>query len=416
MIAVAVAVTVLSGCGGSSSASPRPSTQSAATQPSACAWPIEDDYLISNSGLPDSGSWIWAQPFTIHQDTKIVLSGAYPDARYASFTVYSTAETPFTSNGVGSSLSDYQIAPDAGSANPWHHAASPGGHFTLTLRRQVSPGQVNVLPLAPGGVTAGVSYLEYRIYLPAAGDPLRLGLPRVTIEDGGSSQQLKSCASHTMAIPPPSSTATTPTTSPAPTGTSRLAPLRFYRPALHTYFPNPETSYLFAYTTPPSASDVVVVTGKAPTSPPGRHPSVWPNAKDQVRYWSMCINIGVRTDPVVVNHLPGGQTDLGCRADDATKLSTEGTYTYVIGTEAQRAAIEHAAGVTFLPLSLGQPAPLYLLAMRFTLANPTFDASPQNVAETADPAAAAQTMGAYYPHAKVCPLSVLSAGGVAACG
>ena len=38
----------------------------------------------------------------------------------------------------------------------------------------------------------------------------------------------------------------------------------------------------------------------------------------------MCVNIGVGTDPVVVNHLPGGQTDLGCRADDATKLSAGG--------------------------------------------------------------------------------------------
>ena len=134
--------------------------------------------------------------------------------------------------------------------------------------------------------------------------------------------------------------------------------------------------------TPPTASEVVVVTGKAPTSPPGAHPSIWPSAKDQVRYWSMCVNIGVGTDPVVVNHLPGGQTDLGCRADDATKLSAGGTYTYVIGTEAQRTTIDRVAGVTFLPLSLAQPAALYLLAMRYTLANPTFDSAPQNIVQT----------------------------------
>jgi hypothetical protein len=169
--------------------------------------------------------------------------------------------------------------------------------------------------------------------------------------------------------------------------------------------------------TPPSASDVVVVTGKASISPPGAHPSIWPSAEDQVRYWSICINIGVGTDPVVVNHLPGGQTDLGCRADDATKLSAGGgTYTYVIGTEAQKNAIEHVAGVTFLPLSLTQPAPLYLLAMRYTLANPTFESAPQNIVQTGSAPAAAQTMGAYYPHAQVCSLSVLSSGGTSACG
>jgi hypothetical protein len=372
---------------------------------------------MSNSGLPDSRAWYWAQPFTIHQDTQVVVSGVYPDARYASFTVYSSSETPFTSNGVRSSLSDFQIAPDSGSANPWRHAAPPGGHFTLTLRPRVAPGQVNVLPLAPVGVATGVGYLEYRVYLPATKDASHLGLPHVTVEDGGSSQKLRSCTSHTMPIPPPGGPATTtPTTTPPSTSTSRPGPLQFYRPAFHTYFPNPETAYLIAYMTPPSASDVVVVTGKAPTSSPGAHPSIWPSAKDQVRYWSMCVNIGAGTDPIVVNHLPGGHTDLGCRDDDATRLSAGGTYTYVIGTEAQRSTIEHVAGVTFLPLSLARPAPLYLLAMRYTLANLTFESAPQNIAQTGSAPAAAQTMGAYYPHAQVYSLSLLSSGGAPACG
>ena len=84
----------------------------------------------------------------------------------------------------------------------------------------------------------------------------------------------------------------------------------------------------------------------------------------------------------------------------------------MIGTEAQRTTIERVAGVTFLPLSLAQPAaPFYLLAMRYTLANPTFDSAPQNIVQTGSAAAAAQTMGAYYPHAQVCSLSVLSARG-----
>ncbi len=415
LVSIVLAMAALSACSSAPPAVPRSTAASAAAQ-SACAWPIEDNYLTANSGLPDSGAWYWAQPFTVHQGTQIVLSGVYPDARYASFIVYSSSETPFTSNGVGSSLADYQIAPDPGSANPWRQAAPPGGHFTLTLRPQVSPGQANVVPLAPAGVTTGVGYIEYRVYLPATTDASHLALPHVTIENGGSSQQLRNCTAHTMAIPPPSrQTATTPETTPTST-TSRPAPLQFYRPAFHTYFPNPQTAYLLAYMTPPTASEVVVVTGKAPTSPPGPHPSIWPSANDQVRYWSMCVNIGVGTDPVVVNHLPSGQTDLGCRADDATKLSAGRTYTYVIGTEAQRTTIEHLAGVTFLPLSLAQPAALYLLAIRYTLANPTFESGPQNIVQTGSATAAAQTMGAYYPHAQVCSLSLLSAKGASACG
>jgi hypothetical protein len=415
VVAIAV-MTVLTGCGSSSAPSSPRTAQSSPTGVAACAWPIEDNYATSNSGLPDSAAWYWAQPFTIRQATQIVVSGVYPDARYASFSVYSSSEAPFTFNGVGSSIADFQIAPDSGSANPWRQAAAPGGHFTLTLRRQVAPGQVNVLPAAPAGVTEGVGYLEYRVYLPASGGGSHLALPHVAVEDGRSSQQLRACTSHTMAIPPPSrQPAPTQTTTPASSTTSHPAPLQFFRPALHTYFPNPETAYLLAYMTPPTASEVVVVTGKAPSSPPGAHPSPWPNASDQVRYWSMCVNLGVGTDPVVVNDLPGGQTDLGCRADDATKLTAAGTYTYAIGTEAQRATIERVAGVTFLPLSLAQPTALYLLAMRYTLANPAFASAPQNVTQTGSATAAAQTMGAYYPRARVCSLIALSAKGVSAC-
>ena len=418
MAAAAAGMTVLASCESSASPSPPRTAQSSRSQPSACAWPVEDSYLTSNSGLPDTAAWYWGQSFTIHQSTQVVVSGVYPDARYASFTVYSSSELPFTSNGVVSSLADFQIAPDAGSANPWRRVAAPGGHFTLKLRMQVSPGQINVLPLAPAGVTSGVGYLEYRVYLPAAGDASHIPLPHITVENRGSTQQLRACTSHTTAIPPPvRQTTTTQATTPSSSRTSRLAPLEFFRAAFQTYFPNPETAYLLAYMTPPTASQVVVVTGKAPTFPPGAHPSIWPSASDQVRYWSMCVNIGVGTDPVVVNHLPGGQTDLGCRADDATKLSAGGTYTYVIGTEAQRTTIERVAGVTFLPLSLAQPAaPLYLLAMRYTLANPSFDSAPQNIVQTLSAAAAAQTMGAYYPRAQICSLSALSAGGASACG
>jgi hypothetical protein len=149
LVTAVLGTAAISACSSAAPASSRPTTTTTPTKQSACAWPIEDNYLTSNSGLPDSRAWYWAQPFTIHQDTKVVVRGVYPDARYASFTVYSSSETPFTSNGVGSSLSDFQIAPDSGSVNPWRRAAPPGGDFTLTLRPRVTPGQVNVLPLAP---------------------------------------------------------------------------------------------------------------------------------------------------------------------------------------------------------------------------------------------------------------------------
>ena len=410
--------TVLVSCGTSASQSAPPAKQGQRSEAAACAWPVEDSYQTANSGLPDTAAWEWGQSFTIRPGTQVVVSGAYPDARYASFTVYSSSQLPFTSNGVPSTLADYQIAPDRDSANPWRRVAAPGGHFTLKLRLQVSPGQVNVLPLAPPGVNSGVGFLEYRVYLPAAGNALRIALPHITIESPGSTQQLRACTSHTTAIPPPvrPTTTTTQAATPSASPSSRPAPLQFFRAEFQTYFANPETAYLLAYTTPPTASQVIVVTGKAPASPAGAHPSIWPSRTEQVRYWSMCVNLGEGTDPAVVNHLPDGKTDLGCRADDATKVNADGTYTYVIGTEAQRATIDRVAGATFLPLSLAQPAaPLYLLAMRYTLANPSFEFAPQNITQTESAPAAARTMGAYYPRAQICSLSALSAGGASAC-
>ena len=81
---------------------------------------------------------------------------------------------------------------------------------------------------------------------------------------------------------------------------------------------------------------------------------------EDVRYWSMCIGLLAQPTPVVANKLPGGGTDYGCRADEATRLNAAGDYTYAIGSESQRAAISRVPGVTFLPFSTTQASRLYL--------------------------------------------------------
>jgi hypothetical protein len=108
-------------------------------------------------------------------------------------------------------------------------------------------------------------------------------------------------------------------------------------------------------------------------------------------------------------------TDYGCRADEATRLNAAGEYTYVIGSEAQRAAISRVPGVTFLPFSTAHPAGPYLLGLRNVLVSTSFAQSPENVTQAADPAAAAAVMGPYYPRAAVCPLATLTARGPQAC-
>ena len=129
----------------------------------------------------------------------------------------------------------------------------------------------------------------------------------------------------------------------------------------------------------------------------------------------MCILAGTARTPTVANKSPGGGTDYGCRADEATSLNPAGDYTYVIGSEAQRAAISRVPGVTFLPFATAQPTPLYVLMLRNMLVSTSFGHSPQGITQADNPAAAAAVMGPYYPRAAVCPLATLVAKGPQAC-
>jgi hypothetical protein len=128
-----------------------------------------------------------------------------------------------------------------------------------------------------------------------------------------------------------------------------------------------------------------------------------------MRYWSICIGLGIAHLPTVTNALPGGHTDCGCRADGATTLNSAGDYAYVIGSEAQRDVIDGVPSATLLPFSDSQPARLYLVLLRNTLVAPRFTHSDQDVKQALSPAAAAAAMGLYYPHVSVCALHVLIA-------
>jgi hypothetical protein len=158
----------------------------------------------------------------------------------------------------------------------------------------------------------------------------------------------------------------------------------------------------------------VVVTAKAPTFPPGSTPLPWPRPGADMRYWSMCVALGTIDLPTVANTLPDGQADYGCRADEQTKLAG-GDYAYVIGSEAQRAAISRVPGATFLPFATAQATRLYVLVLRNKLVNPGFTQSAQSITQASDPAAAAAAMGPYYPKVSTCALSTLIQKGLSAC-
>jgi hypothetical protein len=386
-----------------------------------CAWPTElgaqtdSGVRMDSAAFPDAAEEYFGQPIVAPAGTRIVLSGRFPDARYVSVQVYPPG-------GAGAALPDYRIAPQPGSVNPWRQHAAPGGRFTVTIGPDPAPGQANTLPLPAGTTSQHPGYLAYRVYLPTGDTSSDVPAPVLTVEQGGAARVLPACPSHNAPVHFPAGGGSA--SSAAGAGGSAAAAslprqMEFFKPPQRTFnnegLANVDTSYVLAYLTRPSASDVVIVTAKAPAFAPGSQPSPWPARGEDVRYWSMCIGLLTRPFPVVANKLPGGVTDYGCRADEATRLNAAGDFTYVIGSESQRAAIGRVPGVTFLPFSTTRPVGPYLLALRDVLVSTSFTHSPKNVTRADDPAAAAAGMGPYYPRATVCPLATLTTKGPQAC-
>jgi hypothetical protein len=379
-----------------------------------CAWPDRLSAQTDNAAFPDAAEAYFLQPIVAPAGTRIVVSGRFPDARYASIQVY-------TPSGAGASLPDYRIAPQPGSVNPWQQQAAPGGRFTVTIRPDPAPGQANTLPLPAVTTSQHPGYLMYRVYLPAEGGPSAVPVPALTVKQGSAARTLPACSSRNAPVRLPAASGSAASAGAGRSGAAASPPrqLEFFKPSQRSFnnggLANADTSYVLAYLAAPPAPDVVVIRAKAPAFAPGSRPVPWPAQGEDVRYWSMCIGVLVHGVPIVANKLPGGGTDYGCRADEATKLNAAGDYTYVIGNESRRAAISRIPGVTFLPFSAGRPAGPYLLALRDVLASTSFAHSPQDVPQAGDPAAAAAVMGPYYPRAALCPLATLTARGPQAC-
>lgn len=420
-----------------------PGAASAATPFPHCSWWLKTTPQTANVAFPDAAATYWTTPFKVEPGTSIQVDGTYPDARYMSFNVYDSAFGSFTTNGLSSGLADYLISPATGSVNPFQTAGSPGGAFTLTLSGDAQPGQADTLPLAPSTATSGqLGYLVFRVYLPNGGNDT-VTLPKLTLIQNGVSTPLSGCSartrtevagatsstasavagslaagtgstadgSTTAAVRGLSSTTSSASSSTAPCRGSACPPeLKFFRAKASTtngFFPNVDNAYVSALFRPRSGT-VIVVRGRAASSPSGDSPVPWPQTGLSLRYWSLCNNIYRKPWPVVANPLPGGKVQYGCAADDATKLDSRGRYAFVVAPESARAAVR-AAGGTFIPLSATQPRARQILIFRNMLPNSAFTHAVQDVAEDGKPSSAAKTMGAYYPRAYRCTLAQFAA-------
>lgn len=412
LIAAILGLAGISAC--SASAPTAPSAASPANL--SCAWPSQTSVQTSNLVMTDSTESVWYQPIVATPSTVVRLSRHYPDARYFSLSVYTPSGNSFTGNGVGSSLPDYLIAASKGSVNPWQTASPTGGSYAIDLSAAAAPNRPNVLPLPPGTTSAHPGYLLYRVYDPAGGNTTHIPLPTISISHGPTTTPLRPCATRTT-VWPPERPPTSPTSTPSKAATP--PPSTFFEPAAAQAdggeVANADASYAEAYVIRPPANDVVVITGKAPTTAPGEHPSPWPNPAEDMRYWSLCVGVGIAHLPTVVNQLPSGATDYGCRNDTTTALDAAGNYTYVLGAESQRTEISMIPGATFLPFDTTSTTKLYLLLLRDILVNKNFGYAPQTPTTTDSSAAAVAAMGPYYPRIKTCPLAGLVQTGTANC-
>ena len=384
-----------------------------------CAWPLRVSADTTNIYLPDTSAVYWSMPYLVSSDLQITITGGFPDARYMSFNVYDSQTRSFTSNGVSSALPDYEIAPDEASTNPWQDSAGPAGTFTVTLRMDAA-GQADTLPIAPAGTVDGrKGSVIYRVYLPTGG--ANIPLPTITFTRNGGSTTLPTCASSRTAA---AAHTTDESDAPTPTPSASTAPgedtrnwLQFARTSeLESMAPNADNAYLSAWIAPLADDEVAVIRAKAPRAAGGTHPAPWPAQGVDVRYWSICTNPEAPNSPVVVNRLADGTVDYGCRYDANTSLDRDGYFTYVIGTEAQRATIEGIRGATFLPFSLDQPHAPHMVVLRNLLAAESFPFAVQRVVKDSGPSAAEAMLGAYYPRVSICSLSRLTSDDSTACG
>ena len=403
-----------------------------------CAWPVESTPSKANVAYPDANATYWTTPYVALPGMRITLTGTYPTARFFSVNVYASSGQDFTVNGMPSAITDYEIAPDDGTANPWQTPGATAGTYTITLRGGVTPNtRGNVIPIAPTTpatpfvkvLPKRTGFVTVRVYLPAGGDPSTVPLPTLTYRyANGSQTTLRQCRraqsttttakqiASTVMLQALESVGTGSTTTP-PTGTGPCAaPLVFCRASGGTTpFPNSDSGYVAAKFQPASGY-LTVVRATMPTSAVayGSGPGLWPATASGIdlRYWSFCTYVYAKPFPVVTLG-----PIMGCIADQDMPVATGNVATVVISSLADRPLATRAAGSTvgWLPTSRKAPSTTEVIAVRNMLADTGFAASVMN-AEPSDPASAQAVMGAYYPTIAQCTTQTFAAASLQAGG
>ncbi len=401
-----------------------------------CAWPIEfSPEGYGNMVLPETFARDFVIPFDTTSET-MTIRGTYPDARYFSFVIYQD-ETP---TGIAGALYDAQIAPDAGSVNPFvrpetgtSRSSRPpaGGKYTVVISR--------TKPSSGNTIGVGASHFVWvflRIYVPSAdrslsGQSLTGGvpLPTIVVGKGDVSHELPACSpvndlrdlnAYLQKVYQGVAALQ------GNEGTPSSDRLWFAPPAVPPprLMPNPDNKYLATLPGDYQRGRIIVIHGKAPGTPATYDGSpVWQPARGfrtiDMRYWSLCNNNLAVPIPVVY-----------CTADLTAKLEG-GYYTIVISDDLLRPdwlpphvnwlpwGDNHYPKLVFFRNLLS--APDFPFSVQKAIENPdcTFTFSLPNIPHSDDTITAGQcvqrAMGDYYPVAAWCDKSTFMHGGWQAC-
>jgi len=392
-----------------------------------CGWVLEISGDQANVAFPDQAARYWVAQLPIPPGFHIQLDGQFPHARYMSFMTYDPATRAIDG------IHDSQIAPNPGSVNPFVAGAdrtAPNRSYRVYVVNGAIPGAgraPNTIytdngkppPQTKTSSPTHMTTLIYRVYEPDQGESITggEGLPRISLvaDNGLAHVALGDCLSSAL----PSTQALTDELAAAGTGAgsdslpsaelggqdppvwlkytnmvngvgngvlnnprteAAWGPFQQASNMLPTggFYDNLDNAYMVAFDTA-SYGDIVVFHGKAPTTPQTYLPSDTTMGTGQLRYWSMCSNMSTTQY-------------LGCVMDDGVKLDSQGYYTIVISTAANRPAVARpACGIEWLPKG---PLPSAPIILRNMVPAPTFTQAIQDVPAQGQEQA---TLGPYYP-------------------
>jgi hypothetical protein len=373
-----------------------------------CFW--QGGTRTTNVAYPDLGARYWVSSFPLPPGAELILHGRYPHARYMSFNVYDAAAQP--TDG----LADIDIAPDAGSSNPFAAGAQRDldkRDYTVRVVSGARPEkrEPNTIYLNSAGQGSAVGVIIYRVYVADAGRDIAggVGLPEVSLklpsgqvldqplvcqarQDAGANQAVEEFHANTdgPGTDPRNPSAEDPIRWEAffnyaqafsypvqatPAGAGRAV---VPRDKLGGFLSNVDNAYTIALASR-GIGPVLVMEGRAPVTPrtlDGRRVM----EGGQVRYWSIC-----------ENEL-ASQRVIDCAYDEQVRTDAGGRFTLVMSTPGDRPAnARPECGVSWIAWGV-QPDGFVIL--RHMLPSVAFAQAIQRVSE---PGTEKSVIGEYLP-------------------